>query len=47
MLFVCVANSGRSVMAERLFRGLAYQFVRGEQTRPAGVPEAEAVEEAA
>ena len=27
--------------------GLAYQFVRGEQTRPAGVPEAEATEEAA
>ena len=27
--------------------GLAYQFVRGEQTRPAGVPEAEAAEDPA
>jgi arsenate reductase (thioredoxin) len=46
VLFVCVANSGRSVMAERLFRGKAQgrHESRSVGSEPGGAPHPQVVE---
>jgi arsenate reductase len=46
VLFVCVANSGRSVMAERLFRALAgdRHHARSAGSDPGSAPHPEVVE---
>lgn len=45
VLFVCVANSGRSVMAERIFRSLAgpAHEARSAGSEPGGAPHTEVV----
>jgi protein-tyrosine-phosphatase len=46
VLFVCVANSGRSVMAERLFRQLAGERhqARSARNEPGAAPRPQVVE---
>jgi protein-tyrosine-phosphatase len=46
VLFVCVANSGRSVMAERLFRGKAHgrHGARSAGSEPGEAPHPQVVE---